>query len=515
MTPTDRRLAPLRLAPAALAVLALALECQAGTRVIPGLDLRERYTDNVGLAREGQERSRFVTEIAPSLSIATQSPGLRLAARYQLHYFLFNDGDAPDTQRFTNRLSAEATARLVPQLVYVDGTAEVSEQSVSAFGPQPADNPYADVNRTEVRAWRISPYLVYQFGGTARVQLRYAHDSADSNTPGFGESTTDTAIFSIASGVNFRRIAWSVNASRQVLDDSLTGESSISNANATLRWNISDEWSTSATGGYDKYDYNSLGGATEGSYWMAGFAWEPSSRTSVSASIGERFFGRTYYLSASHRTRRTVWNISYDEAVTTTRSQFFLPAAIDTAALLDRLFTEVYPDPVQRKLAVAAYMRATGLPKSLADRINYLSNRYMLQKQLMGAAMFRTARSSFVLGLYDVRRRALSIFEADSRLLGTQHATLNENTRQRGLNGMWNWQLTSRSAVNLSLASGRTESIRTGRTDDTHALRISLSRQFAPRLRAAAEVRHARGSVIDGGDEYRENSIAASVSMQF
>ena len=86
---------------------------------------------------------------------------------------------------------------------------------------------------------------------------------------------------------------------------------------------------------------------------MAGFAWEPSSRTSVSASIGERFFGRTYYLSASHRTRRTVWNISYDEAVTTTRSQFFLPAAIDTAALLDRLFTGVYPDPVQRKLAVA------------------------------------------------------------------------------------------------------------------------------------------------------------------
>ena len=517
MTPlTATRCCPaaLRGAPLALAVM-LSLECRADIRVVPGLDLRERYTDNVALAREGQERGRFVTEIAPNLSIASNSPSLQLSASYHFRYFVFNDNGAQDTQRHTNHLTADAKARLVPELLYLDAGASVEDQAVSAFGPQDTGNPYVGTNRTEVRTWRISPYAVHQFGGTARAILRYAHDSATSETTGFGKSDSDTAVFSLQSGVNFRRWAWSIDASHQVLDDSIAQESETSNASATLRWNMSQEFSISVTGGYDKYDFNSHEGATEGSFWRVGFAWQPSPRTSLAASIGDRFFGRTYYLAANHRSRNTVWDISYNEEVTTTRSQFFLPAAVDTAALLDRLFTPLYPDPLLRRLAVMAYMRATGLPPALADRVNYLSNRYMLQKQLMATAMFRTARSGFTVSLYDVRRRALSMFEADSRLLGNQLATLNDHTRQRGVNSVWNWRVNPRSALNVSLMNSRTESLTTGRTDDTHALGVALTRQFSPRLRAAAELRHARGTLISGDGNYRENSVSASVSMQF
>ena len=89
----DRRCpATLRAAPLALAVM-LALECRAEVRVLPGVDLRERYTDNVALAREGQERGRFVTEIAPSLSIASNSPSLRLSARYHFSFADYFDSE--------------------------------------------------------------------------------------------------------------------------------------------------------------------------------------------------------------------------------------------------------------------------------------------------------------------------------------------------------------------------------------------------------------------------------------
>ena len=506
--------AALRAAPVALAVM-LALECRAEARVVPGLELRERYTDNVSLARPGQERGSFVTEVAPSLSITSNSPSLKLSARYQFRYFIFNEDDARDTQRRTHQLSAEAKARLVPEMLYLDAGAAVEDQSVSAFGPQDTGNPYVGTNRTEVRTWRISPYAVHQFGGTASALLRYAHDSATSDTVGFGKSDSDTAVFSLRSGVNFRRWGWSIDASHQRLDDSIAQESDTSNASATLRWNMSQEFSISATSGYDRYDYNTHEGATEGTFWRAGFSWQPSPRTSLAAGFGERFFGRTYYLAANHRSRSTAWDISYNEDVTTSRSQFFLPSTVDTAALLDRLFTPLYPDPILRRFAVAAYMKATGLPPALADQVNYLSNRYMLQKQLMATAMFRTARSVFTVSLYDVRRRALSTFEADSRLLSNQLASLTDNTRQRGATAVWNLRLTPRSALNVGLANSRAESLSTGRSDQTRTLSIALTRQFTPRLRAAAQMRHARGALLSGDETYRENSISASVSMQF
>src|SRR5690606_27218294 len=52
---------------------------------------------------------------------------------------------------------------------------------------------------------------------------------------------------------------------------------------------------------------------TDGSSWSAGFGWSPGRRTSIEASMGERFFGSTYSLSARHRTRASNWNVRYVE----------------------------------------------------------------------------------------------------------------------------------------------------------------------------------------------------------
>lgn len=513
MTVTIAYLRP-RLLAVAAAMLAAA-PCGAGTQVVPGIDVRQRYTDNVALAREGHERGMFLTEVAPNISITRSTPGLELSARYQFHYFIYQNAGGPDTARRANRLSADARARLVRDLLYLDASATIQDQAVSAFGPFTDDTYYARGNRTEVRTARISPYLSHRFGSGASVFLRATHDWSDTNHLAFGKSETDTAQFSASTGTMFRRVALGVDASHQVVQESVAEDSSSQSASATVRLLVTPELSLSATGGYDEYDFTSFGGPTRGDFWMAGFAWQPSSRSSLQARVGNRFFGRTYFLLANHRSRRTAWNISYDEQVTTSRAQFFLPQTVDTAALLDRILSPVYPDPVQRRLAVLAYMQATGLPPTLTDSVNYLSNRYMLLKQFNASGAVRTGRSSIVLSVFHSNRRALSILEADSRLLGTVDAMLNDHTRQRGASLAWNWRILPRTSANVGLVRTRSDSLTTGRRHDTSTLGLALTTQFTPRTRGILEYRHVRGTLHSGAGDYRENSVAAALSMKF
>ena len=51
--------------------------------------------------------------------------------------------------------------------------------------------------------------------------------------------------------------------------------------------------------------------------------------------------------------------------MTTTRGQFLQPVAVDTAALLNGLFSAAISDPVARQQAVDAYIRSNGLPASI------------------------------------------------------------------------------------------------------------------------------------------------------
>jgi uncharacterized protein (PEP-CTERM system associated) len=502
-------------APLAMLALALSPECQAAWKFSPKAELRETYTDNVSLAADELATSQLVSELSAGFTLANNGPRLKLLADYELHRYAYSDQPQAGTNQSQRQFRADAKARLVDDLLYFDGNASIGQQAISAFGPQPSGNGYASANRTEIKTYRVSPYLAHRFGAFASSELRYTRDAVDSGSVGLGNTRGDTVALNVASGEVFRTLGWGLQYTRQQLDDSIAQDSTSENALASLRYRISQGFSLTANGGYDKYDYQSLGGKTRGASWSTGFLWTPSLRTSIQASVGKRYFGSSKSLLATHRSRRTVWSVNYNDAVTTTRSQFLLPATIDTAALLDVLFTPTFPDPQARQQAVDAYMRATRLPASLADSINYLSNRFILQKQLQASAAFIGARSSLVLSVFDTRRTALSSQLADSALLGGSLVTLNDNTRQTGGNALATYRISPRSNVNLSATYSNTDSLSTGITDTNKALRLSLTRQFQPRLKGEIEVRRVHGTAATlNGRSYRENAVAASLSMQ-
>lgn len=497
-----------------VAALLLAPSAHGEWSVTPGMSGRLSYSDNVNLRPAGQGSSQFVMELAPSLVVSDRTPRLQFNASWQGHLYEYARDRLSGTDRFTQQMNAAALAEVLSGLLFLDASASISQQPVTPLLAGPG-NGYASDNRNEVRSYRVSPYLRYAFGAFAAANLRYAHDMVDSDNPGFGRSTGDTLTMTLASGPVFRRLGWTLAVSGQHLDDSIAPPSSSRFANLSLRYTLTPELSWTLGGGYDKFDYDSMGSDTQGASWSTGFSWQPSPRTSLTASGGRRYYGDSYFLAGSHRSRYTVWHISYSDDVTTTRSQFLLPSAVDTAAMLNRLFIPAFPDPVQRAIAVEAYIRASGLPRSLPDSVNYFTNRYMLQRQFQASAGLQLARTTVLLSVFHSRREALSLFQADSGLLGSSGGLINDKVRQRGITAVVDYTLTSRS--HISLAANFNESFAGALPDPArHAsLRLLLSRRLQPRLTGTIELRmlHTR-SALDPRP-VREHAIAAGLAASF
>jgi uncharacterized protein (PEP-CTERM system associated) len=509
-----RSSAKVRRAPLALLALALSPNAMAEWKFTPTVDLRAHYSDNVNMQREELAKAQFYTELAPGFSLLNNSPRWKMRTTYSRSFFWAAKDDVPGTRDSAQSLSSAIDARLIDDLLFFDADARIGQQAISAFGPQVNNNSYSSTNRTEVRSWRASPYLRHRFGAAAELELRYMRDSVDTGRVGMGNSDGDTLSFNLNSGSTFRRVGWGLSASHSTIKDSIAPESTVDNANLNLRYLIGSSFSATASGGYDRYDYQALGGRTAGKSWTMGFQWTPSARSTLTANAGRRYYGSTYFLNAQHRSRGTIWSINYNDAVTTTRAQFLLPSTIDTAAMLDGLLTATIPDPIKRAAAVQAYIAATGLPPSLADNINYFSNRFILQKQLQASVALNSARTTTIFSIYNTRREALSTIQTDSLLTGSQSANLNDNTHQYGANAIMNWRINSRSNIILNLNSGKTISNSTGLETDNKSVRLGVTTQFRPRLRGSVEMRRVAGSTLGGLNDYVENGVSATLSMQ-
>lgn len=495
-------------------MLSLAGPGRADWKFSPQVDLRETYTDNVALRAVGQ--ANWVAEVAPGFTLENNSPRLQLRANYSKHFYQYSDKDVGGTNGNQQQLAADAKARLAGDWLLMDAGANISQRAASAFGPLlqgNASNNFASANANEVKTLRLSPYVQHRFGSIANAELRYSRDRVSSDNGGLGDSDGSTATLNVNSGAAFHQLGWGLFASHGTTRNSVAGKSANDTMNLSLRYlALPTLWLTTSLG-YDQYDYDALGGTTSGKAWSVGFNWQPSPRTSVVASAGKRYFGDSYSLQAQHRTRASVWTLNYSDAVTTTRAQFLLPSTVNTATMLDGLFTAAIPDPVARRQAVEAYILATGLPASLANNINYFSNRYMLQKQLQAAAAFNTARTTLILTLSDARRQALSAVNVDGGLLGSSSSTLNDATRQDSVSAILNWRFGSRTSANFSADFTRVQSEAQNRTDKHSSLRVMLNHALQPHLSGTLEMRHIRGGISP--TEFTENAIAASLNKKF
>ncbi|OAJ69567.1 hypothetical protein A7976_04975 [Methylobacillus sp. MM3] len=484
----------------------------------PTLQLKETYTDNVRLSNTNEE-SDFITQVNPGISIVGLGPHLRFNTRYVMQNLLY--AKESDRNATNHQLNANGNAELLPDHLFVDAQASISQRSTSSFGPQSEDNTNITNNRTNVETYSFSPYLLHHFKDLADAELRYTRDSVSTSgsgssiSTGLQDSTSDRILLRLTSGDDFQTLGWGLNYNKQRIDFDSGQQVDQVTYGGDLRYRLSRKFSLIANGGYEKNDYLSITGDSGGSFWKAGFDWTPSRRTSVEALAGKRYYGDSYSLKASHRSRRTAFNVSYSEDVTTTRDQFLLPAAVDTAALLDQLWTSAIPDPIVRQQVVAAFISQNGLPESLADSVNFLTNRFFLQKRFQASMTVTGVRNTGVLSLFHTRREAQTAQSSDSALLGVSDFSADDNIKQQGVQAQWIRDIGPRTSANLGISLIKTKAVTTGREDEEKTLKLGVTKELLSNIRGALEFRRRDRDSTQDGSEYKENALTASVYITF
>ncbi len=472
-------------------------------RFEPTLNASSTYTDNVNQSASNTQDALILTA-TPGFTL--RSEGSR-RVQASLQYGLtgvkrFGDDDRSDD--VYHNLNAIGKAELVEDFLFIDGRANISQQLISLLGST-ADATTNDSNRTTVGTYSISPYIQQRLGTFAFAQARYTASGAIFQNNVAPDANSNSFSTSLNSGTRFTDLSWGLNYSITKTQNS-NGVTSADNTDVTYE-------STSATAGYaltrqfrvfgtigqDSNDYLSSSD-TSGSFYSAGFGWSPTRLTNFEASVGERYFGRTFSVYGSHRTRLSNWTVRYSEDVSDV-SRLFLNYNDFRGARLNSCpaGTILPPNPTIGQAV------AKGCDVDLLFGTSVTNGVFIAKLLTAGVSWEVASKTNVSMTLSDLTR---------------EYQLTNGEDRVQSLTGQVSYRLSSRTTANtsLSLIRNSLDSILTAgsaRQDDILSLTLGLNRRFADKLYGSLIFRHTQRSSNEASAEYDENSLTASVNMRF
>jgi len=357
----------------------------------------------------------------------------------------------------------------------------------------------------------VSPYLLRDFGSAVRAEARFTYSVANSdNTSFLSDSAANRVNLRLASGPAYKLLTWNLDYRRETINYESLPDIGTEVTAANARRLITPTVGLLAKVGYENYGFPGIGSGLKGPTWSTGLDWTPTPRTRVAATAGERFYGKTYNIDFGHRTRLTTWSAGYSEDITSTRSEFFIPATTSTAGYLDTLFLTQFPDPVARRQAIEEFIARTGLAPSLSAPVNFFSNQLFLVKRSQASTSLLGVRNVLVANVFTETRKVFGLVT-----LGVGDFALSNTIRQIGTSFLWNWRVTARTAWNLGAVYTRREFPDIARADDLTEIRMGLSRQFPSRLSGSLNYRRRQNNSNQSAFSYTENAVFATLQKRF
>ncbi|MGB2221144.1 TIGR03016 family PEP-CTERM system-associated outer membrane protein [Neptunomonas phycophila] len=280
-----------------------------------GVSVSEVLTDNENLEEDNTDAA-LITSVTPYLTLKGEGARLKANLNTQLEFTTSDEG------HFNPRLGASANAELVEQTVFLDTSANVTQNTVDAFRSSGIDSLNDTNNSNTTYNFQISPHTRSHFANVADLRTRYTFNHQSNSSDDVNSSKSHGLNANLSSGTDFHRFDWNVAASYKDTSSSSDDSSSdLGSLDVTLGYQISPKLRVSVTAGEEWNDYSSSRSSNDGDLWQGSLHWTPTPRTSLDLGYGERYFGSWPTLAFSHRSRHSIFSASYSKELTDSATQ--------------------------------------------------------------------------------------------------------------------------------------------------------------------------------------------------
>ena len=319
------------------------------------------YTDNVCLDDDNKKSDwSGAAMLTPAGRISHQSRRLKLnvGGSVQVNTLTNSDlrdngctgGEFDDQDRFYPTINASAKGTVVPDKLLINASGRASQNEITSSRTTASD----PLNRNTNTFYRysIGPTWKHRYGNFANQTVSYKYDevlnSSDFKNDSYRHAVNARLVNGGASQIswnvagNWRRTSYSDRAVN-IVDGGLVfrprDDTELSNVRAGLGYQINRSWQVNGTYGWEFNDFQTARDVdTDGNAWDIGIRWTPSPRTTVSLGSGDRFFGSTPRINATHQYKRSTFNASYNKTITyerdiTTQEDELIPGYENNNAL--------------------------------------------------------------------------------------------------------------------------------------------------------------------------------------
>ncbi|MEO0616727.1 MAG: TIGR03016 family PEP-CTERM system-associated outer membrane protein [Pseudomonadota bacterium] len=412
------------------------------------------YTDNLFLESTGGE-SELVYSIIPSLSLTAEGERLFGSIEYAPEAYFYADNNQFDD--VADVLDASLTAAIVPESLFLFGSATNFQSIKSPEGSFPITNVVVTQNRVDSRVLEIRPYWQQRFGET-QVSAAYRVIKVEFDDDLLQEQDARTIDFDINNFAAQQGLAWGLSYRDQEVEYESGFEFSYARASANVGYWIGRNLRLYVVGGLETPLGDFTDAGLEDDFYEAGFQWVPNSRLDLEIAAGKRTFGDSFRLRATYRLKRGSTALTYTQEPATRAELLFDRRPIQDLDNLDNFGDRPGED----------------------DRF--------VQKRGQWTTTLELARTTIEFRVFDEDRS--SRVDADGTQLGGE--------RLSGVAFRTTWQLGRKMSVNAGVDYARRDF--EPRIDEIYSLSAGATYSVSPR----SNVRF----VLARRDENNENTVA-------
>lgn len=325
---------PLVVVACSLSAGGFAAEYTTSAAVAPGVT----YTDNVCLSKNNKE-GEWVALLTPSGSIKGKGNKADFSVNGSVQLNSLTDstlkdkncggGSLGDREQFAPKVNAKGSAILIDDWLKIKANARADQNEISPFRGGQGDSLNGNGNTNTFYRYSLTPVLTRRLKDFATYNLSYNYNAVINTADTVSDSSSDSWSTNLQGG-EATRVSWNLYGQYKKVkynnDDVFLQEDGtvvprddtvLRSSGLNLGYQINRSWQATGTLGYEWNDIQTNNDDdTDGLAWSVGARWTPSARTTVSLSMGDRFFGKTPALNISHVHKRSTFSASYKKSIT-------------------------------------------------------------------------------------------------------------------------------------------------------------------------------------------------------